>query len=173
MAMLLSCSGHGTAWLLLRGDTSWNNAMRFSEFVYIDTIYGSSEASGSPNLLCESVNWSRVDKWVLGQQLVQIQPLGLFFSFFVPSTQSGPKSHPLWRTSEDASPQHTSCSWHCQQAHNTNSALPWTFAARPSLVKVAMKLQGFGMMLFIPLYRNTKRLYVNHSKPRSSSLLWF
>lgn len=172
MAMLLNCSGHGMVWIppsLLGGDTSWKHA-RFSEFVYTDT--GSSEAAGSPKFLCESVNWSRVDKWVLGHQLVQIQPLGLFFSFFVPSTQSGPKSHPLWRTGKDTSPQPTSCSWRCQQAHNTNSALPWTFAARPLLVQVTMKLQGFGMMPLIPLYRNTKMFYFNHSKCHSSSLLW-
>lgn len=159
MAMLLNCSGHGMAWIhpsLLWGGTSWKRARRFAEFVYSDTG-SSSEAAESPKFLCECVNWSRVDEWVLGQQLVQIQLLGLFFSFFVPSTQSGPKSHPLCRPGEDTSRQPTSCSRRCQQAHNTNSTLPWTFAAGPSLVVVTIKLHGFGMMLFIPLYRSTKR----------------
>lgn len=64
----------------------------FVGFVCTDTGWSEAAESG-PKFLEESVNWCWGDEWELGQQLVQIQPLGLFFFL---STQSGPKSHPLW-----------------------------------------------------------------------------
>lgn len=105
---------------LLQGKISWKLAICFYKGPY-------EEADSSYKSLGESVSWCRADEWVLGQQLVQIQPLGVFNTVWAEITLA----LACWR--EDTSRQPTSSSLDCQTAQYNISSPLQTFTVSPSL----------------------------------------